>query len=147
MRLSLLILAAVALAALLAAPPALAAGPADQQTIDQRTMDIARLLKCPVCQDLTVADSPSPLAGQMRGIIRQKLAAGESQDQILSYFVSVYGEGVLEYPPASGFAGLAWWGAAAIPLAGIALAAVYLRRRLGMPIAEQPGASEEEEQW
>ena len=147
MRLSFLFAAAFALAALLSAPPALAEGSLDQQAVDQQTMQIARLLKCPVCQDLSVADSPSPLAGQMRDIIRQKVAAGESPDQILAYFVGVYGEGVLEYPPASGFSGLAWWGAAAIPLAGIALSTVYLRRRLAVPVAEQTGAPDEEEPW
>ncbi len=142
MRLSLFLLAALALAILLSARPALA-----ESSVDQQTMQIARLLKCPVCENLDVADSPSPLAGQMRDIIRQKVAAGESQDQILAYFVGIYGEGVLESPPTSGFSGLAWWGAAAIPLAGIALSAVYLRRRLGVPVAEQPGAPEEEEAW
>lgn len=144
MRLSHLLVAAFALATLLAAPAARAEGSTDQQT-----MEIARLLKCPVCQNLSVADSPSPLAGQMRDVIRQKLAAGESRDQILAYFVGIYGEDVLSYPPPSGFSGLAWWGAAAIPLAGLALSAVYLRRRLGVGVAEQPGAPEEEdeERW
>ncbi len=142
MRLSLFLLAVFALVVLLAAPSALA-----ESSVDQQTTQIAKLLKCPVCQNLSVADSPSPLAGQMRDIIRQKVSAGESRDQILAYFVGVYGEGVLEYPPASGFSGLAWWGAAAIPMAGIALGAVYLRRRLRLPVAEQPGAPEEEEQW
>ncbi len=143
MRRSILLLAAFALVALVMAPSALAESTADQQT-DQQTMEIGKLLKCPVCQNLSVADSPSPLAGQMRDIIRQKVAAGESRDQILAYFVGVYGDGVLEYPPVSGFPGLAWWGAAAIPLAGIALGAVYLRRRLRLPVAERSGAREEE---
>jgi cytochrome c-type biogenesis protein CcmH len=142
-RLSYLLVAAFALAILLItvlwAPPVLAEG-----SVDQQTMEIARLLRCPVCQNLSVADSPSPLAGQMRDIIRQKVVAGESRDQILAYFVGVYGEGILNYPPASGFSGLAWWGAAAIPLAGIALSAVYLRRRLGVAVAERPGVPEEE---
>ncbi len=142
MRFSLSLLAALALFAFLAARPALAEG-----SVDQQTMEIARQLKCPVCQNLSVADSPSPLAGQMRDIIRQKVSAGESQDQILAYFVGIYGEGVLEYPPASGFSGLAWLGAAAIPLAALVLGAVYLRRRLRLPVAEQPGALEEEEAW
>lgn len=142
MRLSLALLFGIALAALLAAPSALA-----EDSVDQQTMEIARLLKCPVCQNLSVADSPSQLASQMRDIIRQKVAAGESRDQILAYFVGIYGEGILNYPPASGFTGLAWWGAAAIPLAGIAVSAVYLRRRLGVRVAEQPGASDEEDEW
>jgi cytochrome c-type biogenesis protein CcmH len=140
LRREILLFAALALIAVLAAPPALAEGDVEQQTVE-----IARLLKCPVCQNLSVADSPSPLAGQMRDIIRQKVVAGESRDQILAYFVGVYGEGVLSYPPASGFSGLAWWGAVAIPIAGLALSAVYLRRRLGVGIAEPPSAPDEEE--
>ena len=56
------------------------------QTLDDRVYAVARQLMCPVCQGQTVAESDSALAGEMKVIIRQKLEAGETPDQILRYF-------------------------------------------------------------
>jgi len=53
--------------------------------------DIARGLACPVCQGLSVADSPSQLATQMRELILQKVEDGETREQIVQYFVDRYG--------------------------------------------------------
>jgi cytochrome c-type biogenesis protein CcmH len=126
---STLALALVAVLAIIIASPAILAA---EESVDQVAWEIARELRCPVCQNLSVADSSSELAGQMREIIRVKVAAGEPRDEILAYFVERYGEEVLAAPPAVGFAGLAWWGAAAIPLVGLAFAAIYLRQRLAV---------------
>lgn len=98
--------------------------------VEQEARAIARLLKCPVCQNLSVADSPAPLAQQMRQLIRQRLEAGQSREAILAYFVGRYGEEVLLDPPKAGFNGLLWWGAAAMPLGGLLLVALRLRRWL-----------------
>jgi cytochrome c-type biogenesis protein CcmH len=115
--------------------PAAAAVRTPQQ-IEQETRAIGRLLRCPVCQNLSVADSPSPLAGQMRQLIREQLADDRSRDAILAYFVARYGAQVLLDPPKSGFSQLLWWGAAAVPLGGLLLVMLRLRRWL------RPGATE-----
>ncbi|GHO89591.1 cytochrome c-type biogenesis protein [Dictyobacter formicarum] len=80
-----------------------------QQTVDQRVHDIASQLRCPVCQGESVADAPSGLALEMRGIIRQQVQAGKSNQEIIQYFANRYGEGNIVWVPQwQGFTLLAW---------------------------------------
>lgn len=113
---------AVLTAVLLAATPGLAADP------DAEAREIAKALQCPVCQNLSVADSPSELAGQMRDTIKQKLAAGESREQIVAYFVDRYGEEILLDPPKRGFTLLIWAGPVLALILGGAVVAVVVSR-------------------
>lgn len=78
------------------------------QDVDARTRAVAGQLLCPVCQGRTVADSTSQLAAQMRGLIREKLQAGESPEAIVSYFVERYGESILAAPPRRGLNWAVW---------------------------------------
>ncbi|TME60407.1 MAG: cytochrome c-type biogenesis protein CcmH, partial [Chloroflexi bacterium] len=57
-----------------------------QQTLDQRVQHVGSQLKCPVCQGESVADSQSAIAQQMRGIIRQQLQSGMSEQAVIQYF-------------------------------------------------------------
>ncbi|MET0689462.1 MAG: cytochrome c-type biogenesis protein CcmH, partial [Candidatus Binatia bacterium] len=66
--------------------------------LDDQTRAIATELRCVVCQNLSVADSPSEMAQQMRAIVREQLQAGKSPDEIKAFFVSKYGEWVLLKP-------------------------------------------------
>lgn len=86
----------------------LTAGGIAAQTLDDRVREVASRLMCPVCAGRTVAESPSELASQMRGLIRRKLERGESPEAILAYFVDRYGEGVLAEPPRHGLGTLLW---------------------------------------
>jgi cytochrome c-type biogenesis protein CcmH len=79
-----------------------------QKTLAQKVQDVASQLKCPVCQDESVADSPSLIAQQMRGVISQQLQSGQSEQQVISYFVSRYGQQILWSPPWQGFSMLAY---------------------------------------
>ena len=54
--------------------------------LDRRTNEVASLLRCPVCQGMSVADSPSTVALDMKHQVRDLLARGYTQEQILSYF-------------------------------------------------------------
>ena len=100
---------------------------------------IASGLRCPVCEDLSAADSPAPLAGQMRVQIREKLANGETPDEIRDGFIAAYGTSVLMTPPRDGIFGLVYL----FPLLalGVALTAggLLLRRSLRRPEAGEPG--------
>jgi cytochrome c-type biogenesis protein CcmH len=90
--------------------------------------EIASQLRCVVCQNLSVADSPSETATQMRGVIRERLAAGERPDQVIQYFVEKYGEWILLEPRRSGFTLLVWLLPPVAAAIGVAVAAVLLIR-------------------
>jgi cytochrome c-type biogenesis protein CcmH len=66
--------------------------------LDQRTQEVASLLRCPVCQGMSVADSPSTVALDMKHEVRNMLAKGYTQEQILAKFEDSYGQFVLEKP-------------------------------------------------
>ncbi|HYG72974.1 MAG TPA: cytochrome c-type biogenesis protein CcmH, partial [Actinomycetota bacterium] len=90
---------------------AIAAGRGDDAaavSIDARAQEIAAGLRCPVCQNLSVADSPSRLAGEMRAEIVSRLRAGASPDDVRAYFVDRYGAWILLEPPRHGFDLIPW---------------------------------------
>src|SRR5437763_17146534 len=97
---SITILAAIWSYVLLSQPP--------KQRLDQRVHDVASQLKCLVCQGESVADSPATLSLQMRGVIRQQLRSGKSEQEVIQYFVSRYGDRILLSPPLQGLTLLAW---------------------------------------
>ena len=82
---------------------ALAQQPAAPSDLEAQTSAIASHLRCPVCQGVSVEDSPTELARQMRATVRDQLAAGRTPDQVRQYFVDRYGEWILLEPKASGF--------------------------------------------
>jgi len=77
--------------------------PATDSALDARTAEISSHLRCPVCQGLSIQDSPSALAQQMRAIVRDQLRAGKTPQEIRTYFVSRYGEWILLEPRPAGF--------------------------------------------
>lgn len=120
--------------------------PAAAPDLEEQTRLIAAELRCPVCQNLSVADSPSELAQQMRALVREQLQQGKSPDEVKKFFVSKYGDWVLLAPPARGVGLLLWllpWAAAVI---GVVLVAIVLRRwvkkRATAPPAEASGDAE-----
>ena len=98
-----------------------------RESLDQRVHDVASQLKCPVCQGESVADSPSTISQQMRSVIRQQLQQGQSEQQIIQYFVSRYGNTILWSPPKQGFTILAWIIPIAILLGGALLLMLVVR--------------------
>jgi cytochrome c-type biogenesis protein CcmH len=144
-RIALLVAAGLAVC-LLAAPPAAAQSgvaraaapaPAKAAVSEEAVHDVAAQLRCVVCQSLSVADSPSEIAHQMKDIIRERLAAGETPEQVQAYFVEKYGTWILLAPPRQGFNLLVW----VVPFTGIALGLVVIfvvlrrwSRRPGMAV-------------
>lgn len=117
--------AAVVAAAALLAP----GGPGAAATIDERVQEVSSGLRCPVCQNLSVADSPSRLAREMRAEIESQLRAGRTDDQVRSYFVARYGEWVLLEPTRRGLNLLPWLLPAGAVLLGIGGWAAVVRRK------------------
>jgi cytochrome c-type biogenesis protein CcmH len=122
---------------------ALLAGAASGASLDDQVYAIARQLMCPVCAGQTVAESDSSLAREMKGIIRQKLQAGETSDQILGYFVGQFGESVLAEPRPGGVSLILYAAPPLALIAGLVIAIVFIRRSRaggGPPEAAPPHA-------
>ena len=102
--------------------------------LDEGVRRVALQLQCPVCEGENVADSQSGLAGDMRAVIRTKLAAGEPDQQILDEFVASYGDGILTEPPKRGISLGVWIGPGLALILGAALVTLLLRtwRRSGV---------------
>lgn len=94
---------------------------------EQQVYDVASQLRCVVCQNLSVADSPSEMANQMRALVRERLATGETPDQVIQYFVGKYGQWILLEPRRSGFALVVWVVPVVAVVLGLAIAVLVLR--------------------
>ena len=120
--------------------PLLAWGAPPRGAVNEETVrQVAAELRCVVCQNLSVADSPSEMANQMRAIIRERLEAGDTPEQVVAYFVDKYGEWILLSPLPRGFNLLVW----ILPFMGIAaglVAILLLVRRWSRRPAEHPVA-------
>ena len=87
--------------------------------LDQKTAEVASVVRCPVCQGLSVNDSPSSMAVNMKQQVRDLLSRGYSREQILKYFETSYGEFVLLEPPKRGLNWLVWVLPALLLVAGL----------------------------
>jgi cytochrome c-type biogenesis protein CcmH len=123
----------------------------DPDTLHQRTQDVASLLRCPVCQGLSVADSPSEMAVNMKGQVRELLSRGYTQEQILSYFERSYGQFVLLKPKFTGVSAVVW----ILPILAIAIGVVMVISKakkleqapVSSAIGERPTPSVEEDPY
>ena len=101
-------------------------------SLQAQTMHIAGMVRCPVCEGQSAAESQAPASVQIRDQIRQELSAGQSQSQILLGLVAAYGPGILEKPEARGVGLLLWVLpvlAVVAAIAGLALAFARWRPR------------------
>ena len=79
-----------------------------EDPLDRQMLEIAKELRCAVCQNQPISESNADLAKDMRAIIRQKLQEGKSKQEIKQYFVARYGDYVLLKPPFSA-SGITLW--------------------------------------
>jgi cytochrome c-type biogenesis protein CcmH len=100
---------------------------AHADALDEGARQVAAQLQCPVCEGETVADSPSGLATDMRSVIRARLTAGESDQQILDEFVASYGDSILTEPPKRGISLGVWVGPLVGLMVGACVVALLLR--------------------
>jgi len=104
------------------------AQPPAKPVSDATAHQIASELRCVVCQNLSVADSPSEMAAQMRAIVRERLAAGDTPERVREYFVARYGEWILLSPRRRGFNLVVWGFPIAAVAVGLVAVVVLLRR-------------------
>ncbi len=117
-------------------------GPAPPTTMDDRVRAVAVTLRCPVCQNLTVADSPSRLAQEMRRTIARDLQAGRTPAEIRGGFARGYGQWILEAPSKRGIDLIAWIAPVLLLLGGLATAAWAVSRWSRQGLAERTGTGE-----
>ncbi|MBI2367266.1 MAG: cytochrome c-type biogenesis protein CcmH, partial [Deltaproteobacteria bacterium] len=115
---------------------------ADAPDLEDQTRAISAELRCVVCQNLSIADSPSEMAKQMRAIVREQLQAGKSPQEIKDYFVSKYGEWVLLKPATQGISLLVWVLPFVALLIGLALGIFFIRRWAAKKRSAQPAVAD-----
>lgn len=89
--------------------------------LELRAQRIGKKLRCPVCQGMSIADSPSSMARAQLDKVRDLVVQGKSDQEILDYFVARYGQWILLEPSHQGFAGLVWLLPVLVLLGGAAL--------------------------
>jgi cytochrome c-type biogenesis protein CcmH len=96
-----------------------------------RAEEIGQQLRCLVCQNESIEDSDADLARDLRRIVRQRVVAGDTDDQVIAWLVARYGDFVRQKPP---FRPLTYllWGSPLLAL-GIGFSAVFLSRRRNVP--------------
>jgi cytochrome c-type biogenesis protein CcmH len=130
---------AAALAAALAAPGARAVEPSERladPALEARARTLSQELRCLVCQNQSIDDSNAPLAHDLRVLVRKRLVAGDSDQQVLDYIVARYGVFVLLDPPFAPVTWLLWLGPPALLLGAAAIFVGRARRRQPEPPAE-----------
>lgn len=107
-------------------------------TLEKRTNEVSALLRCPVCQGMSVADSPSTVAVDMKHQVRDLLARGYTQEQILKYFETSYGQFVLLKPKFAGVNALVWLMPVLALLIGAVVVFMKMRKLEERPVATPP---------
>jgi cytochrome c-type biogenesis protein CcmH len=85
---------------------------------EARVQKLGKALRCAVCQGVSIADSPASMARAQLDTVRELVAEGKTDDEIIDYFVARYGEWVLLEPPKHGFNWLVWLGPLALIVGG-----------------------------
>jgi cytochrome c-type biogenesis protein CcmH len=123
------LLIVLALAAALAPLPAHAVRPDEMLSdpgLEARAREVGSELRCLVCRNQSIDDSDADLAHDLRVLVRQRIAAGDSNDQVIAYIRSRYGDFVLLQPPFKIGTLLLWGGPVLIlVLGGVALVRFY----------------------
>lgn len=128
--------------------PALAAGPdtdeaarlaaqvSDDPELEARVLELSHKLRCLVCQNESVAESRAPLALDMRNQVREQLAAGKSEREVVDFLVARFGDFVVFTPPFRASTLLLWAGPGVLLVLAVGGLVWRLRRR----VAEAPPA-------
>ena len=141
----LLALLSPTLVSMILSGPAAAVQPSEvlqDPVLEGRARDISKHLRCLVCQNQSIDDSDADLAHDLRVLVRERLTAGDSNEQVMRYITARYGDFVLLKPPFEPATWLLWLGPAAILLLSAGGILVMVRRRKAA--APEPDLSDEE---
>jgi cytochrome c-type biogenesis protein CcmH len=117
----------------------------DDPVLEERAREISAELRCLVCQNQSIDDSNAPLARDLRILVRERLKAGDSNQEVLDYITARYGDYVLLRPPFRATTWILWLGpfvllALVLGLLGF----IVVRRRRKTPPAPPPPLTPEE---
>ncbi|HEY4486038.1 MAG TPA: cytochrome c-type biogenesis protein [Nitrospiria bacterium] len=112
----------------------------EEEQIELQMRDIAKTLRCTICQNESIWESQAGLAQQMREIIRERLRQGETPDQVRAYFHSRYGDYILLAPRKQGLNWLLWGG----PFVLLAIGGLFLYHTLSRWVSQASQAGPQE---
>ena len=101
----------------------------DDPALEARARELSQGLRCPVCQNETIDESNATLAQELRIVLRERLVAGDTDEEAVTYMVSRYGEYVLLRPDASGVNLILWLAAPLMLLLALWVGITTIRRR------------------
>lgn len=140
--------AALVLALTLAASAAGAISPDEvlpDPAQEARARELGRELRCVVCQSESIDESNAEIARDLRLLVRERIAAGDTDQEVLDFVVERYGEFVLFRPPMTPGNAPLWLAGPALLLFGTALAGAFVRRRAKEARRPRPGLTPEEQ--
>lgn len=146
MKALLALLAILLVAPAVLAPPAFAVEPSERLSdpaLEARARALSEELRCLVCQNETIDESSAPLAHDLRVLLRERIAAGDTDAQALKFLTDRYGDFVLLKPPVEPATYLLWFGPIIVLLLAGGGAFLYLcRRKTAAPAAPLSAAEE-----
>jgi len=107
--------------------------------LEARVQKLGKELRCPVCQGLSIADSPSSTARAQLDKVRELVSAGRTDEEVRQYFVARYGEWVLLQPTAEGANLVVWLGPVLLLVGGVAFIALFVRKSARSPAPAEAG--------
>lgn len=113
--------------------------------LEQRARDLSKGLRCLVCRNESIDESNASLARDLRILLRERLVAGDTDEEAVDFIVDRYGEYVLLNPPVSGSTWLLWGAGPLMLLLAGGVGLGYLRRRSNASSGEQTPLSDEEQ--
>src|SRR6266536_5008850 len=119
------------------------AQPTDDVQLEQRMQALTQQLRCLVCRNETLADSPADVAEDLRRQIRDQMKAGKSDQEIIAFLTQRYGDFILYKPPVKSTTYLLWFGPFVLLILGTVVLFRFLKRRREM-IQEQPLTADEQ---
>ncbi len=127
--------------------PALAIQPDEilkDTVLEERARVISKELRCLVCQNQSIDDSDAPLARDLRVLVRERLQAGESNEEVINFVVDRYGDFVLLRPPVKASTLVLWLSPVAALIVGIFLLLTWFRKQKQfVPVQAKPLSDEE----
>ncbi len=117
----------------------------DDPALEQRARDLSVNLRCMVCQNQSIDDSDAPLARDLRVLVRERIVAGDTDEEVTDYLVSRYGEFVLLKPRFAWHTAVLWFLGPVVLLIGLIAIVMKARRqnKTGSQAAQDPLSDEE----